>query len=108
MNGKTILEVRGLKTEFRTATETIQAVNGLDFTLSEGETLAIVGESGCGKSVTSLSILRLIQNPPGRLVRYSVTRWSPPNARKAEISIAAPKRMMNTMDEVFAVSTMTM
>ena len=67
MNGKMILEVKGLKTEFRTATETIQAVDGLDFTLHEGETLAIVGESGCGKSVTSLSILRLIQNPPGRV-----------------------------------------
>ena len=64
---KTILEVNGLKTYFYTEEGVVPAVDGLDFTLKEGETLAIVGESGCGKSVTSLSILRLIQSPPGKI-----------------------------------------
>ena len=48
------------------------AVNGLSFTLNEGETLAIVGESGCGKSMTALSIMRLVPDPPGRIVRGAI------------------------------------
>ena len=63
-----ILEVKGLKTVFHTEAGTVHAVDGLDFTLHENETLAIVGESGCGKSVASLSILRLIASPPGEIV----------------------------------------
>ena len=63
-----ILEVKGLKTIFHTEAGTVHAVDGLDFTLHENETLAIVGESGCGKSVASLSILRLIASPPGEIV----------------------------------------
>ena len=63
-----ILEVKGLKTVFHTEEGTVHAVDGLDFTLHENETLAIVGESGCGKSVASLSILRLIASPPGEIV----------------------------------------
>jgi ABC-type dipeptide/oligopeptide/nickel transport system ATPase component len=46
----------------------VRAVDGVSFTIQPGETLALVGESGCGKSVTSLSILRLIASPPGRIV----------------------------------------
>ena len=64
---ETILEVKGLKTYFYTEEGVVPAVDGLDFALRENETLAIVGESGCGKSVTSLSILRLIQMPPGKI-----------------------------------------
>ena len=64
----TILEVKNLKTYFYTEEGVVPAVDGLDFTLRDGETLAIVGESGCGKSVTSLSILRLIKDPPGRII----------------------------------------
>ena len=64
-----ILEVKGLKTYFYTEEGVVPAVDGLDFTLHNGETLAIVGESGCGKSVTSLSILGLIPNPPGKSSR---------------------------------------
>lgn len=63
-----ILEVKRLKTYFYTEEGVVPAVDGLDFTLREGETLAIVGESGCGKSVTSLSILGLIKMPPGRIL----------------------------------------
>lgn len=63
-----VLEVKNLKTYFYTDEGEIPAVDGVDFSLERGETLAIVGESGCGKSVTSLSILRLIATPPGKIV----------------------------------------
>ena len=63
-----LLEVKNLKTHFITSKGTAKAVDGLDFVLKKGETLGIVGESGCGKSITSLSILRLIPSPPGKIV----------------------------------------
>jgi len=63
-----LLEVDGLKTHFFTRDGVVRAVDGVSFTVQPGETLALVGESGCGKSVTSLSILRLIASPPGRIV----------------------------------------
>ncbi|RDU36665.1 peptide ABC transporter ATP-binding protein [Neobacillus piezotolerans] len=62
-----ILEVKGLKTHFSTKRGVSKAVDGIDFSLHKGETLGIVGESGCGKSITSLSILRLIPSPPGKI-----------------------------------------
>ncbi|MEE0766242.1 MAG: ABC transporter ATP-binding protein, partial [Christensenellales bacterium] len=68
MQEEKVLEVKNLKTYFYTDEGVIPAVDGVDFSLERGETLAIVGESGCGKSVTSLSILRLIANPPGRII----------------------------------------
>lgn len=69
---KPILEVKGLKTHFTTKRGVSKAVDGIDFTLHKGETLGIVGESGCGKSMTSLSILRLIPSPPGKIAGGSV------------------------------------
>jgi len=63
-----LLEVDELKTYFFTRDGIVRAVDGLSFSVARGEALAIVGESGCGKSVTSLSILRLIASPPGRTV----------------------------------------
>jgi len=63
-----LLNVKGLETQFKTPDGIIHAVNGVSFSLNEGETLGIVGESGCGKSVTMLSILRLIPMPPGKIV----------------------------------------
>lgn len=66
--GETILDVAGLKTYFYTRAGIVKAVEDLTFTLSRGETLAIVGESGCGKSMTALSLMRLIPEPPGRIV----------------------------------------
>jgi oligopeptide/dipeptide ABC transporter ATP-binding protein len=63
-----LLEVRGLATEFRSRQGAFRAVDGVDFSLARGETLGIVGESGCGKSVTSLSIMRLVPDPPGSIV----------------------------------------
>ncbi|MBI3361550.1 MAG: ABC transporter ATP-binding protein [Chloroflexi bacterium] len=62
-----ILEVKNLVTRFYTQDGVVHAVNGVSFELEEGETLAIVGESGCGKSVTMMSLLRLIPNPPARI-----------------------------------------
>ncbi|MFA7643512.1 MAG: ABC transporter ATP-binding protein, partial [Sphaerochaetaceae bacterium] len=63
-----LLEVNGLKTYFKTDAGIVKAVDGISFTLDQGETLGIVGESGSGKSVTNLSIMRLIQSPPGKIV----------------------------------------
>jgi oligopeptide/dipeptide ABC transporter ATP-binding protein len=60
-----LLEIRDLRVSFRTDAGPVPAVRGVDMGLSEGETLALVGESGCGKSVTALSILRLVATPPG-------------------------------------------
>src|SRR6059058_2025480 len=62
-----LLEVDNLQTHFRTPGGINRAVNGVSFHVNEGETLAIVGESGCGKSVTSMSLMRLIPEPPGRI-----------------------------------------
>ena len=62
-----LLEVENLQTHFGTLDGVVRAVDGLSFHVDAGETLAIVGESGCGKSVTSMSILRLIQEPPGKI-----------------------------------------
>ncbi|MBT3337831.1 MAG: ABC transporter ATP-binding protein [Anaerolineae bacterium] len=68
-NGKSvILQVQDLETQFSTPDGTVHAVNGISFDLKEGETLGVVGESGCGKSVTMLSALRLIPMPPGKIV----------------------------------------
>ncbi len=65
---ETVLEVEDLRTYFRTRWGTVKAVDGISFDLRRGETLGIVGESGCGKSVTMLSLMRLIPIPPGRIV----------------------------------------
>ena len=68
----TLLQVRGLKTQFFTQDGVVNAVNGISYDLNEGETLGIVGESGCGKSVSVLSVMRLIPTPPGRIVAGEV------------------------------------
>ena len=62
-----LLDVQGLETQFKTPDGTVHAVNGISFGLKEGETLGVVGESGCGKSVTMLSVLGLIPSPPGNV-----------------------------------------
>ena len=63
-----LLEIDNLHTHFFTPAGTVRAVDGVSYSLNSGETLGVVGESGCGKSVTALSILRLVASPPGRIV----------------------------------------
>ncbi|MGH2560434.1 MAG: ABC transporter ATP-binding protein [Thermomicrobiales bacterium] len=76
-----VLEVRNLKTQFFTRAGVVYAVDDVSFTVGEGETLGIVGESGCGKSVTSLSIMRLVPNPPGRIVGGEIVLRAEGNAK---------------------------
>ena len=64
----TLLEVKDLKTYFFTDDGVVKAVDGITYDVDEGETIGLVGESGCGKSVSALSLLRLIPNPPGKVV----------------------------------------
>ncbi len=67
-NEKVILEVEGLQTYFKTDAGIVKAVDGVSFVVHRGETVGLVGESGCGKSVTNLSIMRLVPSPPGKTV----------------------------------------
>jgi oligopeptide transport system ATP-binding protein len=67
-HSKNTLVVEGLRTEFHTINGVVKAVNGVSFQLNRGEVLGVVGESGCGKSVSMMSLLQLIPNPPGRVV----------------------------------------
>ena len=64
----TLLEVKNLKTHFFTMEGVVKAVDGVSYELDEGETLGLVGESGCGKSVSALSVMRLIPDPPGKII----------------------------------------
>lgn len=64
----TLLEVKDLETQFFTQDGVVRAVNGISYSLNEGETLGIVGESGSGKSVGVMSLIRLIPSPPGKIV----------------------------------------
>jgi peptide/nickel transport system ATP-binding protein/oligopeptide transport system ATP-binding protein len=64
---ETLLEVRGLRTHFRTDRGLFRAVDGIDFAIDRGRTVGLVGESGCGKSVTSLSVMGLVPSPPGEV-----------------------------------------
>src|SRR5688500_3936075 len=96
MSAAPLLEVEGLKTHFFTRDGVVRAVDGVSFTIEPGETLALVGESGCGKSVTSLSILRLIASPPGRIVDGAIRfdgrdllGLSEPAMRKVQIGRAS-------------------
>jgi len=71
-----LLEVKNLRTYFYTEDGVIPAVDGVDFYIKPGETLGVVGESGCGKSVTSTSILRLVPDPPGKILEGSQVNFA--------------------------------
>ena len=68
VSDQVVLELENVQTQFFTPDGVVRAVDGVSYTVRKGETLGVVGESGCGKSVTALSILRLIADPPGRIV----------------------------------------
>src|SRR5947207_14898894 len=70
-NGDVLIDIRNLRTHFFTDDGVVKAVDGVSFPIYKGKTLGVVGESGCGKSVTSLSIMRLI-SPPGRIVEAEI------------------------------------
>ena len=107
-----LLDVKGLKTHFFTDEGVVRAVDGVDLYINKGETLGVVGESGCGKSVTALSIMRLIPQPPGRIVEGSITYngrnlldLSPAQMRKIrgkEISMIF-QEPMTSLNPVFTV-----
>ena len=83
-----LLEVKDLTTRFHTDAGTATAVDGVSFSVAAGEVLGIVGESGCGKSVTSLSIMRLVPQPPGEIVSGSSVRF-----RGRELLEVSPREM---------------
>ena len=70
--GEYLLEVQDLKTYFKVKAGKVRAVDGVSFAIKPGEKLGVVGESGCGKSVTALSIMRLLPQPPGEIAGGSV------------------------------------
>ncbi len=72
IGNNTLLKVRGLRTRFFTYEGEFNAVNGINLDIRKNESVALVGETGCGKSVTALSILRLIQDPPGKIISGSI------------------------------------
>ena len=71
-DNEVMLEVNDLKTYFFNRTSTVKAVDGISFQLRKGETLGIVGESGCGKTMTALSLLRLVPKPAGKIIEGQI------------------------------------
>ena len=82
--GEMILEVKDLRTYIYTRTSVVKAVDGISFNLRQGETLGIVGESGCGKTMTALSLLRLIPRPAGRIVSGEILLHGEDLVQKSE------------------------
>jgi peptide/nickel transport system ATP-binding protein len=107
-----LLEIRGLKTYFATDDGMVRAVDGVDLTIDRGETLGVVGESGCGKTVTALSVLKLIAMPPGQIVGGEIlwqgqdlVRWSKQEMRRirsSEIGIIF-QEPMTSLNPVYSV-----
>ena len=96
--GKHLLEVNHLQTVFQTRDHLVRAVDDMTFVLDEGEIVSIVGESGSGKSVSMLSILQLIQMPPGKILggeaffKGKTCSNSPPTGKRSERSEAGRSR----------------
>ena len=95
-NSSSLLEVRDLRTSFRTPEGNIAAVNGISFDINHGETLGLVGESGCGKSVTALSIMRLVPNPPGVIESGEVLFEGPVNTEDERA--AMPEGLLDRLE----------
>lgn len=92
MDKEVLLEVKNLITDFKTEDEYVRAVNDVSFTLHKGETIGIVGESGSGKSVTALSIMQLIPNPPGRVSSGQII-FHTKDHRKIDLTKISAKEM---------------
>ncbi len=109
---KSILEIKDLYTHFYTPEGTVRAVDGVSYDLMEGETLGVVGESGCGKTVTALSILNLIPSPPGKIFGGGIffqgkdlTKMPPKELRKVrgnQISMIF-QEPMTSLNPVFTI-----
>ena len=84
-----ILKIEGLKTVFESDEGVVKAVDGINFDLKRGQILGVVGESGCGKTVTALSILQLIRPPKGKIVSGQITYYYP-DGRRVEITSLKP------------------
>jgi len=107
-----LLELKGLHTYFFTDDGVVKSVNDVSFEIYKGETLAVVGESGCGKSVTAMSVMRLIPQPPGRIVQGEIlfegrdlTKISLPEMRKIrgnDISVIF-QEPMTSLNPVYTV-----
>ena len=91
MLGNVLLEIKNLRTHFATERGEVRAVDGVDFALERGRTLGIVGESGCGKSVTALSIMGLVPQPPGRIAGGEVFFEGEDLLRAGRAGAAAPR-----------------
>jgi oligopeptide/dipeptide ABC transporter ATP-binding protein len=89
MNTNTLIELRDLKTYFYTEDGVVKAVDGVSFSIERQKTLGVVGESGCGKSVTALSIMGLVPQPPGKIVGGSIVYWR--NGQPIELTKLDPK-----------------
>jgi len=109
---KELLSIKNLQTHFFTHEGTVQAVNGVNLSIAKGETLGVVGESGCGKSVTALSIMRLIPDPPGKIVGgeilferqnlFELSERAMRNIRGRKISMIF-QEPMTSLDPVFTI-----
>jgi peptide/nickel transport system ATP-binding protein len=107
-----LLEVRGLKTHFKTDEGMVQAVDGVDLYVDEGETLGVVGESGCGKSVTAFTIMGLVPIPPARIVAgeilwrgHDLLKFSPAEMRamRAKEIAMVFQEPMTSLNPVYSV-----
>lgn len=109
-----ILEVKDLRTSFFTPKGEVKAVNGVSFHVNRGEVVAIVGESGCGKSVTQMSVMQLVQSPPGKIIggeiiyeNRDLLKLSPKEMQKVrghEISMVF-QEPMTSLNPVFTIGT---
>ena len=107
-----LLSIKNLQTHFFTHEGTVRAVNGVNLSIAKGETLGVVGESGCGKSVTALSIIRLIPDPPGKIVGgeivfeeenlFELNKREMRNIRGRKISMIF-QEPMTSLDPVFTI-----
>jgi peptide/nickel transport system ATP-binding protein len=94
---ETLLDIRGLKTHFSTDDGMVRAVDGVDITIDRAETVGVVGESGCGKTVTAMTVLKLIAMPPGRIVAGQIL-W-----RGRDLVPLAPEEMQAIRSKEIAI-----